>query len=178
MKVGVIADTHKKVGRAKKGVDYLLNLGAEYIIHAGDIVKTEVLDYLEELDITYLAVYGNNDSHLFQYHDQYNLVQEPYYFKIRDTSFKLMHHPYFMTPDVDVVIYGHTHIFHSQISNGTLFLNPGEICARDFPVSKVTLLDIEPELFSVQSFERTLKTAEWQTKTFTYSRIGTKGLTK
>jgi putative phosphoesterase len=170
LKIGVISDTHKKIGRAKRGIDLLLEHGAEYIIHAGDIVRIEVLDYLRERGVPYLAVYGNNDSDLIEYHNQYTLVQEPYYFKIRDIKFKLMHHPYFMTPDTDVIIYGHTHIAHSQMSGNTLFLNPGEVCARDKPFSKVALLDIEDDLFTVNIFSREVKFKEWKNTIFRYDR--------
>ena len=48
MKIGIISDTHKKLGRAIKAIDYLIKEGAEYILHAGDIVREEVLEYLEE----------------------------------------------------------------------------------------------------------------------------------
>jgi predicted phosphodiesterase len=54
MKIGIMSDTHKKVGRAKKVIDLLIENGAEYILHAGDIVKEEVLEYLE-LKIPYIA---------------------------------------------------------------------------------------------------------------------------
>jgi putative phosphoesterase len=170
LKVGIISDTHKKLGRAKKGIDLLLDEGAEYIIHAGDIVRKEVLDYLKERDVIYLAVYGNNDMGLYQYHNEYNLVQEPYYFKIKEIRFKLMHYPYYMTKDVDVIIYGHTHIFHSQIYDNTLFINPGELCARDNPKSKVALLEIKNDKYIVNSFSRELKTEEWKKTIFEYER--------
>jgi len=170
MKIGIISDTHKKVGRAKKAIDLLLKEGAEYIIHGGDIVKREILDYLEELGIIYVAVYGNNDQHLFQYHDRYNLVQEPYYFKIKDVSFKLMHHPYFMTPDTDIIIYGHLHIYYAQKNGKSLFLNSGEICARDKPISETILLEVTDREYIVNRFERVIKSKDWDRKIYRFSR--------
>jgi putative phosphoesterase len=169
LKVGIISDTHKKLGRAKKGIDFLIEEGAEYIIHAGDIVKKEVLDYLKEKGVIYLAVYGNNDMELYQYHNQYNLVQEPYYFKIKDYTFKLMHHPYYMSKDTDVIIYGHTHIFHSQLYENTILINSGEACARDFPRSKVAILEIEENKYTVNSYSRELKSDVWKKSVFEYN---------
>lgn len=171
MKIGVISDSHKKIGRAKKGIDFLINEGANYIIHSGDIVQIEVLEYLKVLSIPYLAVYGNNDKHLIEFHDDFNLVQEPYYFQIRDIKLKLMHHPYFMTPDVDILIYGHTHIAHSQMSGGTLFINSGEICARDHPFSKVAMINIKEEKFIVDIYQREIKQSEWISKQTIYDRV-------
>jgi putative phosphoesterase len=170
VKIGIISDTHKRVGRAKKAIDKLLEEGAEYIIHGGDIVKREILDYLEESGVVYIAVYGNNDRELYQYHDSYNLVQEPYYFKIRDLTFKLMHHPYFMTPDTDIVIYGHLHIFHIQKNGKSLFINPGETCAREKPISQAVLLEIDADSYSVKLFERKLKHQSWSEKSYSFSR--------
>ncbi|HIO70726.1 MAG TPA: metallophosphoesterase [Campylobacterales bacterium] len=170
MKVGVIADTHKKLGRAKKAVDFLIKNGAEYIIHAGDIVRFELLDYLESKKIVYIAVYGNNDRKLLKFHNDFNLVQEPHYFKIGDTTFKLMHHPYYMTPDSDVVIYGHTHIRHVQFEKGTLYLNPGEVIARNMPFSQMALLDIETDRYIVKMFERELGTEDWEEREYRFNR--------
>jgi putative phosphoesterase len=170
LKVGIISDSHRKIGRAKRGIDFLKSQGAEYIIHSGDIVKIEILEYLKQTGLVYLAVYGNNDTHLFEHHKDFNLVQEPYYFKIQDIKFKLMHHPYFMTPDVDMIIYGHTHIQHSQINNKTLFINSGEVCARDKPISTVSLVEILDSEFIVHSYERQLKTDKWTDRTFRYLR--------
>ena len=171
MKIGIISDSHKKVGRAIKGIDYLISQGAEYIIHSGDIVKVEVLEYLKKSGIVYLAVYGNNDSHLFKYHKDFNLVQEPYYFKIKNLKIKLMHHPYFMVPDVDLIVYGHTHIAHSQTNGETLFINSGEVCARDLPVSKVALVEVFENKFIVNSYEREIGSIHWKNITFNYKKI-------
>lgn len=168
MKIGIISDSHKKLGRAKKGIDFLIQQGAEYIIHAGDIVRVELLEYLESTGLVYLAVYGNNDRHLFDFHDDFNLVQEPYYFKIKNRTFKLMHHPYFITPDVDIVIYGHTHISHIQMKEGTLFINPGEISARDKPISTVALLEVTDEEYLIKLFEREIGEKSWSQKEYNY----------
>ena len=44
MKIGILSDTHSKVGKAKKAIDFLLKEGAEFFIHAGDICEVEVLE--------------------------------------------------------------------------------------------------------------------------------------
>lgn len=170
MRIGIISDSHRKVGRTKKGIDFLINQGVEYIIHSGDIVEIEVLQYLKKKNIVYLAVYGNNDNHLFEYHKDFNLVQEPYYFKIKELKIKLMHHPYFLNPDVDLLIYGHTHVSHTKMNGKTLFINSGEVCARDKPVSKVSLVEVYDDKFIVNMFERKLKTKNWKNIVFNYER--------
>lgn len=157
MKIGVISDSHTKTSKAIKAIDMLLEQGAEFFIHAGDIVEKETLDYLEKTNKRYIAVYGNNDAHLASLHNKYNLVQEPYYFKLANTTFKLMHLPFYMSNDTEIVIFGHTHKFSVEYKGQTLYLNPGEVCARNKPLSECVLLSITPEQFGVKYFTRKKK---------------------
>lgn len=170
MKIGILSDTHTKVKEAKDSLELLLTQGSEFIIHAGDVVELEVLELLKNCGKKYVCVYGNNDRHLMQYHDIYNLVQEPYYFKIANTKFKLMHMPLYMAPDAEVVIFGHTHIFHAEFINSTLFLNPGESCAREKPVTECAILEIKDHLFIVTHYYKNTKEELFHTDSFTYKR--------
>ncbi|NOR57401.1 MAG: YfcE family phosphodiesterase [Sulfurimonas sp.] len=171
MKIGILSDTHTKVTMAKDALELLIGDGAEFIVHAGDIVEVETLNLLKKCGLRYIAVYGNNDAHLAQYHGKYNLVQEPHYFKISNTKFKLMHMPYYMAPDTDVVIFGHTHEFESDFKNGTLFLNPGEACARNKPISECVMLDVTEDAFEVTYYTREKKETTFKHQKFSYERI-------
>ena len=170
MKIGVLSDTHSKVKKAKSTLDMLIKNGAEFIIHAGDICEYETLELLKNCGKRYIAVYGNNDAHLVEFHNDYNLVQEPYYFKLADTKFKLMHLPFYMNPDVEVVIFGHTHEFHSEMKEGTLFLNPGESCARNKPISESAMLEIREDSFEVTYYTQKKKDEKFKSKSFSYKR--------
>jgi len=171
MKIGILSDTHTKVAMAKDALELLIGDGAEFIVHAGDIVEVDTLNLLKKCGLRYIAVYGNNDAHLAQYHGKYNLVQEPHYFKISDTKFKLMHMPYYMAPDTDVVIFGHTHEFESDFKNGTLFLNPGEACARNKPVSECVMLDVTETSFEVTYYTKEKKETTFKHQKFSYERV-------
>lgn len=170
MKIGILSDTHTKVKKAKRALDTLIADGAEFIIHAGDIVEEETLELLRDCGRRYVAVYGNNDAHLAQYHSDFNLVQEPYFFKLADTKFKLMHLPFYMSPDADVVLYGHTHIFDSDFKGNTLFLNPGEACARNKPISEWAMLEVEKKEFKVTHYTRANKSETIEQKHYKYNR--------
>ena len=173
MKIGILSDSHSKVSLAKDALDMLLENGAEFIIHAGDICEYEMLELLKNCGKRYVAVYGNNDAHLVQFHNDYNLVQEPNYFKLANTTFKLMHLPFYMTPDTEVVISGHTHEFHSEFVEGTLFLNPGEICARSKPISECAMLEVVDDKFIVTYYTKRVdkkKEKTYKEKTFKYKR--------
>jgi predicted phosphodiesterase len=57
-----------------------------------------------------------------------------------------------MTGDTEIVISGHTHIFACEFKNNTLFLNPGEVCAREKPLSECVMLEVTPKEFQVKYF--------------------------
>ncbi len=163
MKLGILSDTHKKVGRAQKVIDMLVQNGAEYLIHAGDIVKEEVLLSMEATGLPYTAVLGNNDRRLAHLTDRYALFKEPHYFTIGELRVKLMHHPWFLSPDADLVVFGHTHKFSVDCRlTGELFLNPGEACARNKPVSEAVLLDVRPDAWEIVHCQRRIKETIWQ----------------
>lgn len=170
MKIGILSDTHKKLKKARKVIQLLQDEGAEFFIHAGDVVEREVLDLLESTNKRYVAVYGNNDAHLAEYHNNYNLVEEPYYFKLANTKFKLMHHPFYMSRDTEVVVFGHTHQFEVEMKSGTLFLNPGEACARNKPVSECAMLEIDDDAFVLTHYTRKKKADTFKAKEFHFTR--------
>ncbi len=101
---------------------------------------------------------------------KYKIEQEPYYFKIKETSFKLMHLPYYMTGDCDVVISGHTHIFETEYNNGTLFVNPGEVCAREKPKIECVLLEINDNEYIINYYSRNINEKEFVKKEIKYER--------
>lgn len=170
MKIGIISDTHTKFHMAEKALEILLENGAEFIVHAGDVCELETLELLKNCGKRYVAVYGNNDAHLVQYHNDYNLVQEPYYFKLADTTFKLMHLPFYMAPDTEVILFGHTHIFETEFNSGTLFLNPGEVCAREKPISECAILEVTEDTFEVTHYFRDIKAKLFDTQSYKYTR--------
>ncbi len=171
MKIGIISDSHTKVKKARKAVNMLLENGVDFFIHAGDIVETQTLDILENSGKKYIAVYGNNDAHLAEYHNRYHLVQEPYYFKLANTKFKLMHLPFYMSSDAEVIIFGHTHKFETEFVEGSLFLNPGEVCARNKPTSECVLLEILDDEFIVKYYTQTKGEDSYTLKeTFSFTR--------
>ena len=172
MKIGVLSDTHSKVKKASETINMLKSEGAEFFIHAGDIGEVETLDLLKNSSKRYVAVYGNNDAHLAPFHGQYNLVQEPHHFKLANTNFKLMHLPFYMNADSEIIIFGHTHEFSVEFTeNGTLYLNPGESCARNKPISECVMLEITEDKFLLTYYTKNKKDLEFKYKKFSYDRV-------
>jgi len=151
--LGVLSDSHRRSDLAKFCIDTLIENGAEFLLHAGDIVEEKTLKLLEKCGVPYKAVLGNNDMHLHNLADTYALVQEPHSFTHKGLHVKLMHHPFYLTQEgADLVVYGHTHFFEASLNNGTFFLNPGEVCARKKEACECALLHVNTPRWDVTRF--------------------------
>jgi len=162
MKIGILSDSHTKTKLHREAIEHLLSLGVDYLLHAGDIMIEEHLQVLEATNLPYACVYGNNDTALISIHGKYNIFQEPHYLKINDLKIKMMHMPYYMSADADIVISGHTHIFEASLSANTLFINPGEVCAREKPLSECAMVEVEDGKFVVKHYFRELTQEQWR----------------
>lgn len=170
MKIALLSDSHQKTTLTIEAIELLKSKGAKYLVHAGDLEIKENLDILKNSGLTYVSVFGNNDYNLLQYANKYNIFQEPYYFKIKDIKFKLMHIPNYLTPDSDIVIFGHTHDFHQEYNNGTLFINPGEVCARNKELTQCVLLEIKENKYIIEYNYKKPQATSWETKVYEYEK--------
>lgn len=170
MKIGILSDSHHKPQYQSEAISHLKDLDCQYLIHAGDLCIEENLKSLKESELPYVAVFGNNDMSLLGLSDIYNIKKEPYYFKIKETSFKLMHLPFYMNGDTDVIISGHTHEFAQEFINNTLFLNPGEICAREEQFISCLLLEIKENKYIISHHFKDIITKKWEVKNFEYDK--------
>ena len=170
MKIGILSDSHLKGDFTKEVIDFLKEINSEYLVHAGDLCIEKNLQLLEESGLKYVAVFGNNDRHLLHLSSTYNIKQEPYYFKIKDTTFKLMHLPYYLSPDSDVVIFGHTHIFECDYKNKTLFINPGEVCAREKPLIECVQLEIKENEYIISRYFKNINEINFTKEEKKYER--------
>ena len=170
MKIGILSDSHLKSDYTKEVIDFLKEINSEYLVHAGDLCIEKNLQLLEESKLKYVSVFGNNDRNLLQLSSKYNIKQEPYYFQIKDTKFKLMHLPYYLTPDSDVVIFGHTHMFEQDYKNKTLFVNPGEVCAREKPLIECVQLEINENEYIISRYFKKINEKDFKKEEYIYER--------
>ncbi|MBU0505172.1 MAG: metallophosphoesterase family protein [bacterium] len=118
--IGILSDTHRVLQRevitAFKDVNY--------IIHAGDIERPQVLAKLKTLAPVY-AVQGNVDnSDIFPSLPTHDL------FEIEGMTFYLLHNMNTLDIDpqaagVQIIIHGHTHKQRHDIIDGIHYINPG-----------------------------------------------------
>lgn len=125
MILGLISDTH---GRVPAEV-FKYFKGVDRIIHAGDIGDEQVIAELKTL-APVIAVYGNVDGFPLVSH-----LERIRFFTLEKRRFCLTHiigtpkafsyELFRINREVDVVIFGHTHIAEKTEHNGILYVNPG-----------------------------------------------------
>ncbi len=170
IKIAILSDSHRKTTLTKEAIEHLKSKDAQYLVHAGDLEVLENLELLKNSGLTYVSVFGNNDTRLFEFQQQFNIQHEPYHFSIKDIKIKLMHLPFYMAPDSHIVISGHTHIFEHSYVDDTLFLNPGEICAREKDLTECVLLTITDNQYIIEYNYKKPNAKLWETKIIEYDR--------
>ncbi|RXJ86211.1 metallophosphoesterase [Arcobacter sp. CECT 8985] len=170
MKIGILSDSHTRSDYTELVINHLKESGAQYLIHAGDLCIEDNLKLLQNSKLVYVTVFGNNDNALISLSSKYKIKKEPYYFKIKDVKFKLMHLPFYLNADSDIVIFGHTHKFECSYNNGTLFINPGEVCAREKPLSEAVLLEINENEYIINYYYKDINTNNFKKEEFKYER--------
>ena len=162
--VGLISDTHVPV-RAKQIPKQVFKVfeGADYIIHAGDLVEISVIEELEQLALV-LAVHGNMDGPEIR-----GRLPKTNSLKVFDWKIGVTHDPGALfgigkmkeiatRNDFDVLIYGHTHSPSIKNEGKTLFINPGSPTNPTSPfINKPTVAllriskqNIVPEIVPIQ----------------------------
>lgn len=127
----LVADTHvPKRARVLPAAVREAASGVDLIVHAGDWVSASVLDELEALGPV-LGVWGNNDGD-----DLRSRLPEVAHAEIDGVRLAVVHETGASTgrekrmdaafPDVDVLVFGHSHIPWDTVTpNGLRLLNPG-----------------------------------------------------
>ena len=127
--IGVISDTH--LGQVTKEFERLYEkylADKDLIIHAGDIVCEDVIDFLSRKPLK--AVCGNMDPFEIRKKLLPKEVFEVAGFKIGvihgwGPSGGLEDRIMNEMPGVDVIVYGHSHYPSNQVKQGVLMFNPG-----------------------------------------------------
>jgi len=168
IKIGVLSDTHKRGDLQEEAINHLKKEGAQYLLHLGDFEKPYNLEALANSALPYAAVFGNNDYALKGMDSTFRIKKEPYYLKIKDTTIKMMHLPYYLSNDTNIVLFGHLHKFSVEFKAKTLFLNPGEICARNKNLSECALIEVSKDRYIVNYYFREPTAKSWEVEKFEF----------
>jgi putative phosphoesterase len=139
-RIVVISDTH---GLLRREAERRL-ASVDYIVHAGDIGRPEIVDALRRL-APLTAIRGNVDSGEWarEYPDT-KLV------RLAGKLIYVLHDLKTLRADsgagIDVIVSGHSHVPKVETVGGILYLNPGSAGRRRFslPITLATL-EVTPE---------------------------------
>jgi putative phosphoesterase len=139
-RIGIISDTH---GLLRLEAEQRL-AGVDYIVHAGDIGRPEIVDTLRRI-APVTAIRGNVDSGEWarEYPDTTLL-------RLAGMSIYVLHDLKTLQAapgaDIDVIVSGHSHVPKIDTVGGVLYLNPGSAGRRRFnlPITLATL-EVTPE---------------------------------
>lgn len=136
IRVGLVSDTHRRIDpRIAVALD-----GVDAILCAGDVVVHRDLAELELIAPVTIAR-GNNDATLCS-----GRVADVARTTIAGVRFLIVHDLYTLYPrpdDVDVIVYGHTHIPRAEWHGRVFVVNPGSASQprRGSPAS-VSIIEI------------------------------------
>jgi putative phosphoesterase len=129
LRVGVLSDTH--LSHVTKALERIFDehlAGVDVIVHAGDVVSSEVIDFLARKDLR--AVSGNMDPPELRQRLPVKTV-----FQLGPYRFGLIHgwgpaggieeRVRGQFNDVDVIVYGHSHQPANHERGGVRYFNPG-----------------------------------------------------
>ena len=136
MRLAIISDTHMPRGDRvlpEACVDRLRM--ADAILHAGDLMELEVLEALEALGPPVHAIRGNNDSAVLQArlpHTRIVRAGSALIAMVHDSGatanrFGRLRRRF---PDVDAVVFGHSHVPLLEERDGFAIFNPGSPTER------------------------------------------------
>jgi putative phosphoesterase len=150
MKIGVLSDTHlTKVTEEFRSILSVAFRDVEIIIHAGDIVSREVYEYLCNWDVR--AVTGNMDGF-----DLTGLLPKKRVEVIGGRRIGVVHGkgpPYGIEQrvlseftDVDVIIFGHSHVPTLSRHGDVALFNPGALRNPSTGVRTVGIIELGEEM--------------------------------
>jgi len=152
VKVGVISDTHVPgAARSLPPAVFDIFSGVELILHAGDIVEQSVLDELAKI-APVEAVAGNMDGNELHLRLPARKVLTLGRFSVGMTHGKYridMQKEMIRKDfgDVDLIVFGHSHMPVWEKAFGVWYLNPGSPTDRRYaPYNSVALLTIDDTL--------------------------------
>ena len=144
IRVAIMADTH---GVLRPEVERILET-CDVIVHAGDF-DNQMLYHKLNVDQPLYAVRGNNDRGWSGGLGQVNR------FEIGGVKFIMAHERVdipSVLKDIQVVIFGHSHMYYQQEISGRLWLNPGSCGYQRFtlPLS-MAVMTIEDGTYEVET---------------------------
>jgi len=148
MILGIMSDSHDRLEAIEAAVDKFNELGAGFVIHAGDIVAPFALAPLFRLKCEWAGVFGNNDGEKkgLSKRSEGRIKDGPLRIEIDGRRIVVVHdiescRQNALCLESEILIHGHTHNHLVKRENGRLVVNPGETCGYLTGGMTVAILD-------------------------------------
>ena len=174
MKICIVSDSHDHIPQLEAAVADAKQLGAEAVLHCGDVVAPSTLHCLERFGLPVHVIHGNNTG------DLYALTQLSYkpddfiYYHGMDAGIELagkrifiVHYPHYAhamaaTGDWDLVCCGHSHEVSIErlphVKNGeAVVVNPGTIGGVGKSPATWVLGDLDSMQFESYSVSKSIE---------------------
>lgn len=161
MKVGILSDTHDRLGRTMHAVALLLAEGAEALVHCGDVTGPDIIRACSDRPLYF--VFGNNDDNwpaLRHTAAQVGARCLDWGGEITLAGKRIGVVHGHLTRDVrkvrdarpDYLLSGHSHIAEDRREGFIRFINPGalhraahySVALLDLETDSLRFLDVEP----------------------------------
>ena len=166
MKICIVSDSHDHREHLAAAITEAKQLGAQAVLHCGDLVAPSTLHAIIPLGLPIHLVHGNNTGDLFHLSKLAHKPENHMYYYGQDGSFSLggkkiflVHYPHYakamaLTGDYDLVCNGHEHrAVIERINNikggETLRIDPGTVGGVSAPATYV-LGDLEKMEFETR----------------------------
>ncbi|NLP43807.1 MAG: metallophosphoesterase family protein [Peptococcaceae bacterium] len=156
MKVAILSDTHIRKGQTLPQPVWQALADVNTIIHAGDFISEKLLEDLRIIAPT-IAVRGNCDWLLGELPDKAIVqfgelkVGITHGYQGKGSSTPDRAYNTFIEDQVDMIVFGHSHIPYKNYINGVLMFNPGSPTEkRGQPYFSIGLMTIEDDSYDVR----------------------------
>lgn len=174
MKVCILSDSHDHIPLLEAAVLDAKALGAEAVLHCGDLVAPSTLHCLERIGLPVHVIHGNNTGDLYALTRLAHKPGAVVHYHGMDAGIQLggkriflVHYPHYAralaaTGDWDLVCCGHSHkVLIEQLPNvhqeKTWLINPGTIGGVGKSPATWILGDLEQMSFEVQSVSKSIE---------------------
>lgn len=154
MKIGILSDSHGNGSATRKAATIFREEGVGAVFHCGDLGAYDILAELVVLAVPVHVVLGNVD----RFSDEWKIYSEGGSIQmhgrfgdilLEGTRIALLHsddperfHQAIFSGDYQLVLSGHSHLFHDHTEGPTRCINPGAV-SKGRPDTSCAVLDLE-----------------------------------
>ncbi len=135
MKIGVLSDSHKNLDYLREAIGHLVGKNVSLIIHLGDDYSDSAI--LDEYPIRNIRVPGAFDPEYKDRNIKNRIIEkiDGLFFLIshtkgshkNDIEGDIVPEDVISNNEVDIFLFGHSHLYEIKKENGIIFFNPGHL---------------------------------------------------